>query len=279
MNKIHKEINPNNKPIVAIHYRGNDPWKRHPRDGIKSYNDLLFRLLKRYPDHLFVLLGESWQYFHHPRIKYLSKFINPKQIYKNLKEYTSCLKYILSAYFCRDADILFIGISGFTLFLESIRPLNLMPPIPLFWTPKVFSGIDTCLEIIGYGTKNVKEIVEYQMTHPDDLAFQYDIHHFIYYSRDEKLLKPYCMDYPNSINKVLTLLQKLEEKYTNPKRIVHHTNVPAISSFNPLKISFIKMLYSMLINFKWSFSFQTKRIIKFIKYKAKGLIKKISKLF
>jgi hypothetical protein len=50
------------------------------------------------------------------------------------------------------------------------------------------------------------ELQAYRKTHPGDKAFQYDVHHFLYHCRNESLLKPYCMDYPNDLGKISALL-------------------------------------------------------------------------
>ena len=207
--QVDQEINPDRRAVIALHQRGEDPWNRHLPKTSQKYEELLFNLVEKYPEHQIVLLGEGWKYYQHPRIGYLEKHINRKQIQKKLKEYSACLQYILAVYFCRSVDLVFIGISGFSLFLESIRPLNLKPPIPVFWGKQTFSGTDTCLEKLNF---RCPEFEAYQKQHPEDHAFQHQVHHFIYYSRDEDLLLPYCNDYPNDLSKILNFLDKLEKK-------------------------------------------------------------------
>ncbi len=258
LKQVNLEINPESRPIIALHHRGSDPWSRHLPNSIDKNENLLLNLLDLYSDHIFVLLGESWRYFHHPRIKYLNSYINRKKISNKLHEYSESLKYILSAYFCRDVEMLFVGISGFSLFIESIRPLNLMPPIPLFWGPKTFTGRDTFIEIMDSGSWFCSDFEEYKKKHPEDQAFQYYVHHFLYYSRDEELLKPYCMNYPNDLTKILELLEKLECKYNKNKKTTTQS-VQKLKTFKKNKVdyeyqnqlSYHLKIYSILVNYKW----------------------------
>lgn len=211
LDNVRKEINPESRPLIALHHRGKDPWKRHLPESEKRNEELLFSLLARYPDSLIVILGEPWRYYDHPRVRYLPMYLNRKKITKAVGHYSACLQFVLSAFFCREVERIFIGISGFTLFLESIRPTGLMPPIPVFWTEKIFTGIDTCIEAMKKW--RCPEFEGYKKAHPEDKAFQHYVHHFIYYSRDEELLRPYCFDYPNDTRKIFSLLSRLENKY------------------------------------------------------------------
>lgn len=255
LSKVKKKINPEKKPMIALHHRGDDPWKRHLGKSIKLYEELLFGLMEKYPDHVFVLLGESWKYYH-PRIKYLESYINPRNLKKELKEYSAGLQYILASYFCREIELVFIGISGFTLFIESIRPKYLPPPIPIFWGPQTFSGIDTC--IASRKGWRCDGFEDYKKAHPEDIPFQYYIHHFIYYSRDEELLKEYCFDYPNTLEKVLKLLQRIEKKYKlKPAALVEN---------KPIHIK--STVYSKFVNLIWTLGRIKAKILSQLKWKT-----------
>jgi hypothetical protein len=215
LQEVTLEMNPDRRPVIVLHKRTDDPWDRHLADYDKLNEKLLFDLLDTYRDHIFVLVGDpfSWKYYHHPRIKYLTKYINRREMLRRMKEHNAALQYILSGYFCADAEMAFIGISGFTLFLESIRPRNLMPPVPVFWGPYTFTGIDTCIQKVGWYSS---EFERYKHDHPEDAAFRHQVHHFMYYSRDEDILKPYCMDYPNSCEKAMNVLTELENRTKRP---------------------------------------------------------------
>ncbi len=244
---IKKQINSKNQQVIVIHHRGNDPWNRHLSNSLKLNESLLHHLLAMYSDHIIVLLGESWKYIHHPRIKYLDNFINKSKMIKHLGEYSTCLKYILSAFYCRDADILFVGISGFTLFIESIRPLNLMPPIPTFWGKETFSGNDTCIQMNF--SNFCKKLEAYNRKNPFNKAFKYQVHHFLYYSRDEELLKSYCFDFPNNINKIFNVLKKLELKYR--KIEMKRKQISNKSEFKN-DLPFFERMLTFFINKTWN---------------------------
>lgn len=259
LTNIMAKINPQDMPIIAIHTRTNDPWDRHLPDHIKLNENLLFELLDIYKDHIFVLVGDtySWKYFHHPRIKYLVNYINSNQIQKYLNEYNACLQYILSAYFCRDIDIAFIGISGFTLFIESIRPLNLKPPITVFWGHETFTGVDTCIKKCKW---LCPEFEKYKDEHPQDLAFQHYIHHFLYYCRDEDSLKPYSLNYPNTVEKALCILLELEGKYNkkagnqnlyNKALATRVDNIASGQNCKISKLSWYQNICSTFVNYMW----------------------------
>lgn len=204
---VRREINPEKRPVIALHHRGNDPWNRHLSDSSTRSEQLLRNLLEAYPEHQIVLLGESWRYHRHPRVRYLDQYFNLRTLRRKFTDYSACLQYILSAFFCRDADLVLFGISGFSLFVESIRPANRVPPIPVFWGPKTFTGVDTCMEM--FAEWGCSELSVYRKMHPEDKAFQFDVHHFLYHSREESLLKPYCLDYPNDLAKVFALLETI----------------------------------------------------------------------
>lgn len=214
---IRYEIAPNGAPIIVLHNRAYDRWMRHQSFALMKYDKLLTKLLKRFPHHIFVLVGEAWHTYQHPRIKNLASYINRDRCHKSLKEYTAALQFILSAYFCRDAEMVFIGISGFTLFVESIRPLTKCPPIPVFWQPEVFSGQCTCVQYLektqGW---NCPEYEAYKQKVPHDAAYQYGLHHFLYYSRDELQLMPYCYNTPVTIKKTIKLTKALATKWDIP---------------------------------------------------------------
>lgn len=282
LNTVNLRMNADKKPVITLHHRGNDPWSRHLPESIKLYENLLFNLLERYPEHIIVLVGESWNYYHHPRVKYLDDYINPQKLIKCLNEYSACLQFILQAYFCGQSDIAFLGISGFTLFIESIRSLKLMPPIPLFWGPKTFTGIDTCINV-ALNNWISPEFEKYKNTHPEDAAFQHYIHHFIYYSRDEELLKPYCLDYPNNLEKIFSILTKLEDKYRrllpayehdSPYRIIH--NIAETSDKPNLGYSLKQhqQFYVSFVNFIWKLQRLKLKVIDIMKGKVRGFLKK-----
>ena len=260
---LHEKINPNKKPTIGIQLRDDDLWKRHLPNLKQKTEQLLFHLLNIYPDHLIVLFGEGWKYYCHPRVKNLDKYINKKQLIKNLGEHTMSLQYILSAFFCRELDIVFAGISGFTLFLESIRPRNLMPPIPFFWESKTFSGIDTCLE--AQDNWVCPELVEYQKNNPEDESFHHYCEHFLYYTRDEEILKPFCMDYPNDLKKTFNVLNKLELKYRNSKQLEVNLSSILENCNHVIKLrdqlTFYQFLYNTLVNFAISFPSKSRNAI------------------
>lgn len=207
LDSVKRAINPERRPVIALHQRGNDPWKRHLPNSAELSEILLNNLLSAYPDHVVVLLGESWRYHRHPRIKYLDDYTNLHILKKRVAESSACLQYILAAFFCRDADLVFCGVSGFGLFIERIRPLDRTPPIPIFWGPETFTGHDTCLATLPHWS--CKELETYRESHPEDAAFQWQGDHFMYYSRNETLLKPYCLDYPNTVDKIFFFLSRL----------------------------------------------------------------------
>ena len=209
-----REIAPDGEPIIALHNRGFDPWNRHLPFTVVKYEKVLKSLLRNFPNHVVVLVGEAWGQYRHPRVKYLHSFINPDRCISQLGEHNACLQYILSAYFCRDAQISLIGISGFSLFIESIRPLNLSPPIPVFWNPKAFEGECTYVKLME---KNsgwcCHKHQEYKKKNLQDIPYQFGVHHFLYYSRDKSLLEPYCFDNPNTPHKILAITKKLADKH------------------------------------------------------------------
>lgn len=282
LDNVNATINPENRPIIALQQRANDPWGRHLPDTMSLYDDLLWRLMEIYPDHIIVLLGEGLKFHYHPRIRYLESYINRKILKRRFKEYSACLQFVLAAYFCRSVDLLFIGISGFTLFIESIRPLNLKPPIPIFWDREIFRGtntglVDTFLKRQGW---YCPEFEKYKNEHPEDIAFQHYIHHFLYYCRDEFLLKPYCVDYPNSMDKILGLLEKIESKYgiQNMKDRSNKKNCILASSSSGCDVTYYgvdkplceinskvatnslqKLFYENIINFVWAFKKEQER--------------------
>lgn len=246
LNNVRKEINPEGRPVIAIHHRGNDPWKRHLPENEKNNEELLFSLLSEYPDSLVVIAGEPWKYYDHPRVRALFTYLNRKKLTKAVGYYSACLQYVLAAFFCREIERIFIGISGFTLFLESIRPIGLMPPMPVFWTEKVFTGIDTCLEAMrGW---QCLEFESYKKTHPEDKAFQHYVHHFMYYARDEELLRPYCFDYPNDPKKIFSLLSRLENKYCEKEQRRHEATAIQI------KYAPARNAKEMVVDLLWKFN-------------------------
>lgn len=210
---ITQKISPEGRPIIGLHYKINedDPWKRHDTHYKQKYDELIIELLDTYPEHMIVLVGEpySWSYFGHERIAYLYDFINPATLNAELNEYNPCLQFILAAYFCRDADLLLHAISGFTLFIASIRPLSMKQPLPVFWAEKTFSGIDTCMEFNHW---KCPEFINYRNSHPEDKAFQYDIHHFLHFMRDPAMLRHYCENFPNTVTNVRSQLYLMEKQ-------------------------------------------------------------------
>ncbi|MBU1027262.1 MAG: hypothetical protein KKA31_05985 [Candidatus Margulisbacteria bacterium] len=271
--ELKRKINPQNKPVIAIHHRGDDPWERHLDNSIDRFEGFLANLLEIYPDHHFVLLGESWRYYQHPRITYLNNYINRRQLLKVLGEYSACLQYILSAYFCRDVEIVFIGISGFTLFIESIRPKNLMPPIPIFWGPQTFTGIDTCIASLkGW---QCPEFEKYKNEHPQEGAFQHYVHHFIYYCRDEEILKSYCFDYPNNTDKILNVIDKLEQKYGRQlgKRNIKMASSKKVRDLS--KLTKLQELQQFRVNLQWQCDSLWQKMCSFIKWRYIWLAKNI----
>ncbi|MBI5342817.1 MAG: hypothetical protein HZB63_05815 [Deltaproteobacteria bacterium] len=221
LDAIDFEMNPDRRPVIAMHKRTEDPHDRHLADYENLNDRMLFDLLDTYKDHVLVLVGDplSWKYYRHPRVKYLTRYVNRRKLLRFLKEYNAALQFILAGYFCGRAAAVVIGISGFTLFIESIRPRGLMPPVPVFWGPQTFSGIDTCMRNAGWFST---EFDRYNREHPEDIAFRHQVHHFMYYSRNEEILKPYCMDYPNSREKALKVLKELESAHgiSHPRRAV-----------------------------------------------------------
>jgi len=86
----------------------------------------------------------------------------------------------------------------------------MMSPVPLFWGPQTFTGIDVCIQRSGWHSP---EFVKYQREHPEDTTFKNDTLNFMYYCRNEDILNPYCMNYPNSCEKAMNVLRKLESRY------------------------------------------------------------------
>jgi len=209
LQSVNQAVNPDRRPVIALHHRGGDRWKRHLPNSAALSEVLLRNLLDAYPEHQIVLLGESWRYHRHPRIKYLEDSINLRNLKKRFEDYSACLQFILAAYFCRDADMVFCGISGFSAFIESIRPLDKTPPIPIFWGPKTFTGTCTFMKKMNWNC--CAELADYRKAHPEDAAFLHDTPNFLYYNRNEVLLKPYCLDYPNNLDKIFTLLKQISE--------------------------------------------------------------------
>jgi|GEM_PF-2247271 len=207
LQSVKTAVNPEQRPVIVLHCRGNDRWRRHLPNTSELSEVLLHNLLDAYPDHQVVLLGEAWRYHRHPRIKYLEKHLNLHRLSKNFEDYSACLQFLLAAYYCRDADFVFGGISGFTQFIEMIRPREKMPFIPIFWGSKTFTGRCTIAEMAT--DWRCLELEAYRTAHPNDEAFHHDTTHFLYYSGNEFLLKPYCFDYPNSVDKVLAILSRL----------------------------------------------------------------------
>jgi len=226
LNSIRNEINPEGRPVIAIHHRGNDPWKRHLPESEKNNEELLFSLLSVYPDSLVVMVGEPWKYYDHPRVRYLIKYLNQNTLTKAVGNYSACLQFILAAFFCREIEKIFVGISGFTTFLESIRPPGLMPPIPKFWAKTVFAQNDPFLERIRKW--QCPELENYKKTHPEDMVFQCDTNNFMYYSRDKKTMRPYCFDYPNDMGKIFSLLSRMENTYCKGGQEQHRHEENAI---------------------------------------------------
>lgn len=207
LQSIKHAVNPDRRPLIVLHCRGNDRWKRHLPNASGLSEVLLRNLLDAFPEHQIVLLGESWRYHRHPRIRYLDEHLNLPNLRMRFKDYSACLKFILSAYFCRDAEMMFCGLSGFSMFVAMIRPFEMKPIIPLFWGVEAFSGIDTCTQM--FKNWGCSELSAYRKTHSEDEAFHHDTLHFLYYSREAALLKPYCLDYPNNPDKVFALLKKV----------------------------------------------------------------------
>lgn len=228
LRNVKKAISPEGRPIIGLHYKINedDPWKRHDEQYKHKYQQLIIELLDTYPEHVIVLIGEpySWNYLGHHRIAYLYDYINPENLKASLNDYNPCLQFILAAYFCRDVDLLLHAISGFTLFIASIRPLDMKQPLPIFWGEKTFSGIDTCIEMNNW---KCKEFENYRHLHPEDKAFQYYIHHFIHFARDVSSLEPYCLTFPNTISDIRNQLYLNEIKqntnYQTIKKIKENT--------------------------------------------------------
>lgn len=248
LNNVRKEINPEGRPVIAIHHRGNDPWKRHLPENEKNNEELLFSLLSGYPDSLVVIAGEPWRYYDHPRVRYLTMYLNRKKLTKAIGHYSACLQFILAAFFCREVERIFIGISGFTLFLESIRPIGLMPPIPIYWAEKIFTGIDTCIEAMKKW--RCPEFESYKKAHPEDKAFQHYVHHFMYYARDDELLRPYCFDYPNDTGKIFSLLSRLENKYCKGEKEQRRHEATAIQ----IEHAPPRSAKEIVANLMWKFS-------------------------
>ncbi|MDP4033387.1 MAG: hypothetical protein Q8P60_11145 [Pseudorhodobacter sp.] len=72
-----------------------------------------------------------------------------------------------------------------------------------------FARTCTCMEILNW--KCCAELADYREAHSEDTAFQYDAYGFTFYSRNEALLKPYCLNYPNTIDKIFTLLRNISD--------------------------------------------------------------------
>jgi len=251
LQSIKQVINPDRRPVLALHHRGGDRWKRHLPNSAGLSEVLLNNLLDAYPEHQIVLLGANWRYHRHPRIKYLEDYVNLHTLKQRFQNYSACLQFILAAYFCRDADLVLAGISGFSLFIESIRPLDKTPPIPLFWGPKTFERGCTFLSMMPHWS--CPELAAYRIAHPADAAFQHDVHHFLFYSRNESLLKPYCLDYPNTLDKTFTLLKKISDikpitiTYQPMPQTVYEQGVTQAWKLKPYIILFKRILQILFV--------------------------------
>lgn len=212
--RVFYKVSPDGNPIIAIHMRGEDLWNRHLMLTPIYYNSLLAKLIQLFPFHIFVLVGESWPKYKHSRIKNLKEYINECTCLYELKEHNACLQFLLSAYFCRNTDLLYGGMSGFFTFIQSIRPLNMCPPIPLFWKPIVIEG--KCV-VMEYMKKQhgwcCPEHLLYKKKYSHDVSYQYDTNHFVYFSRDEGILKPYCFNNPTSVQKSVAVSKMLANKW------------------------------------------------------------------
>lgn len=263
LKETYSEINPENRPVIALSMRNNDPWGRHLPNSQQLCENFLFQLLEAYPKHMIILLGHSLKYFHSPRIKYLGLYINKRQIEKKLGEYSACLQFILAAFFCRNVDLVFVSISGFSLFIASIRPPNLIPPVPLFWAEHTFNS--TSCPWMQKMSFKCPEVIEYNKKHPEDKAFKFETVNFLLHSRNEELLYPYCMDFPNTSAKAFQLLEKLETKYQlgiKMKKPIS-PNISIKTSFSIFQRSFQTIINSC---------FQVKRRVK--SYVLKSLLRK-----
>ncbi len=208
------DINPNGKRIIGIHHRGGDPWSRHLFNSISKSENLLRFLRQNYQDSLIILVGEGWGNYRDESIIRLDDLINDQILKEHFNHTNAALKYVMQAYFTNHINLFFIGISGFTLFCETIRSRNMLPPIPIFWKKEVFNG--ECTSILkmkkDFGWF-CPEFENYRNNNKDDLAYQISIHHFLYYSRNPVLLKKYCLDYPNSINKIKKILDSINTDF------------------------------------------------------------------
>lgn len=257
LKNIIKRVNPNNRPLICVHQRGDDLWDRHLPNVNFLYENLLANLISFYPNHLFILLGESWRNYKHPRVKLLQNYINQKQITEDLGEYTASLQYILALYFCRDVDLCFVGISGFSYNLASIRSSKLTPPIPVFWSSPCFSGKDYVIEkhkiILNW---KCCEYDEYMKNYPHDNVFSIQGQNYIYYAHDEKKFKKYCSDFPNNLHKIFDLLMDLEKKYFSTtiieKKLIKKSLDEKIIFFEELSSlqKFIEKINDQKFNFK-----------------------------
>jgi hypothetical protein len=205
--KLLSHINPNGKKLIGIHHRGGDPWSRHLFNSISKCENLLRVLRQRNQDSLIILIGEGWGTYLDNSIIRLDDFINDQTLKNYFGHTNAALKYVMQAYLTNYINLLFIGVSGFTLFIETIRPRNMLPPIPIYWKKEVFYG--DCTSILkmrrDFGW-HCPEFENYRNKNKDDLAYQITIHHFLYYSRDPELLMNYCLDYPNTIHKIKNIL-------------------------------------------------------------------------
>lgn len=214
--KIISHINPNGKRLIGIHHRGGDPWSRHSFNSISKCENLLGVLRHRYQDSLIILVGEGWGNYLDKSIIRLDDLINDRTLNMYFGNTNAALKYVMQAYVTNYINLLFIGISGFTLFIETIRPRNMLAPIPVFWKKEVFDG--ECTHILkmrrDFGW-HCSEFENYRAKNKDDPAFQISIHHFLYYSRAPEMLKNYCLDHPNNINKIINILDSISSNFSN----------------------------------------------------------------
>ena len=226
LQEVRHDISPEGRPVIVLHQRaGPHCWDRNLPDSGWRFEVLLHNLVNAYPDHQIVLLGEGWRYRRHPRVRHLDAYLNLRNLSIRFKDYSACLQFVLAAYFCRDADLAFGSLSGFTQFINTIRPIDKPPLIPLFWRQGSFLG---GLRNTSIPSKWVCEEYEaYQKQHPEDEAFQPHWNYFIYYVWREALLKPYCLDDPNSVAKVFRLLSEMSGKkfgqmttHTMPQSVV-----------------------------------------------------------
>jgi hypothetical protein len=206
--EIYKNINPGRRRLIGIHHRGGDPWSRHAFNSMGSNEKLLAQLKIQYQDAVIILLGEGWGRYGDSSIVRLDDYINKDTIRDYFGYAGPDLKYILQAYFSNYAELLFISISGFSLFIESIRPKSMIPPIPIFWRKEVFEGDCTFIlkmrRELGWGCA---EFDSYRLNNKWDAAYQTTVHHFLYYSRKPELLEGYCLNNPNTLDNINKLLK------------------------------------------------------------------------